>query len=140
MNIKVIYMEIWIAHQSFGYVLQNLVADYHLMISSNQEIHIGTNINYLCAIIISLYIMLSFAFSCTELWIILLSSQSRLSYVIKKQTNWPYKQYYVKTSRCFYKKNYHFASNAGRIENANLKEKLRDFRRSSLGDYIPFRS
>ena len=37
-----------------------------------------------------------------------LNNFSKLSVMIviciKKQTNWPYKQYYVKTSRCFYQK------------------------------------
>ena len=57
---------------SLGSVSQNLVVDYPLVIFCNQQGHIGTNVNYLCAVIISVHmIFLSFVLSRAELWIIL---------------------------------------------------------------------
>ena len=41
--------------------------DYSLVISNNQQCHIETNVNYLRAIIISIHLMLLYAFSRAEL-------------------------------------------------------------------------
>ena len=57
------------------------VVDYPLVIFYNQECHIGTNVNDLSVIIIRIYIMLSFEFSSAQLRIILISHQSKLSYL-----------------------------------------------------------
>ena len=88
-------------YASLGSVFWNLVADCPLVIFCNQQGHIGTNVKYLCGVTIPTHIMLSVALSRAELWIIL---SVIMVICIKKQTNWPYKQYYVKTSRFFYQR------------------------------------
>ena len=75
----------------------------------------GINVNQWYIIIITIHIMLLFAFSCAELWVIFISYSHNLLIKIlicnEKQTNWTYKQYYVKTSRYFYQKLNHLFFN-----------------------------
>ena len=55
-----------IMHQSCS-IVQNLVVNYHLVISYPQQCHIRININHRYVIIISSHIMLLFVFSRAEL-------------------------------------------------------------------------
>ena len=49
-------------HASLASFFQNLFVDYPLVIFYNQQCHDGSNINYLCVIIISIHIILSFVY------------------------------------------------------------------------------
>ena len=49
-------------HTSLASFFQNLFVDYPLVIFYNQQCHVGSNINYLCVIIISMHIILSFVY------------------------------------------------------------------------------
>ena len=60
-------------HASLASIFQNLVVDYPLVVSYNQQCQIETNVNYLCAIIISIQLLLSYASSCAKLWINLIT-------------------------------------------------------------------
>ena len=81
-------------------IVQSLVVNYNLVVSYPRQWHIGINVSHWCAIIttIDITLMLLFAFSHPERWIIF-----KLFVIIvirnEKQKYWPYKQYYVKTSR-----------------------------------------
>ena len=44
------------------------------MVSHSQQCHVGINVNHWYVIIISIHIMLLFAFSCAELWIIFIAA------------------------------------------------------------------
>ena len=49
-------------HTSLASFFQNLFVDYPLVIFYNQQCHVRSNINYLCVIIISIHIILSFVY------------------------------------------------------------------------------
>ena len=98
----------WMVPQSCS-IVQYVVVNNHLVVSYPQRCHTGINVNHLIAI--AFYI-----FSSKNLN----SSQKRLIIIViynDKQTNLPHKQYYVKTSRCFYRKLYHLFSSAGKTGN-----------------------
>ena len=62
----------WMVRQ-FWFFVPNLVVNYHLMISYPRQCHIGINVNYWHVIIIAIHMILHFAFSRVELWIIFIS-------------------------------------------------------------------
>ena len=62
----------WVMRQSCS-IVQKLVVNYHLVVSYPKQCHIGIKVSHWCLIIIALHIMLLFAVSRAELWIILIS-------------------------------------------------------------------
>ena len=62
----------WIM-QRFCSIVQNPVSNYHLVDSYTQQCHIGINVDHWYVTIIAIHVMLHFAFSHTELWMILIS-------------------------------------------------------------------
>lgn len=118
MKSEVNYIYIWMVHQSF----QNSVLDSPLLISCSQQGHTGTNVNCLCFIIILMHIMLSFVFSCAELWIILIRYQSWLSCVIKNKQIDHISNFMSKDMRTLPS----FFSNTGKTEKFDPIKKLCD--------------
>ena len=107
--------------------------DYPLMISYNLQCHIGTNLNYLCTIIISIHKMLSFVFSSAELLIISIAICHNCHIKTNKLTIQTIlcqniKMFLPKTLPSFFR----MQKKLKTCRNSNL----RDFRRSSLGDYV----
>ena len=62
----------WMMHH-YCYFAQNLVVNYHLVLSYPQQRRIGINVDYWYVIIIAIHKMLLLTFSRTELWIICIS-------------------------------------------------------------------
>ena len=62
----------WMVRQPCS-IVQNLVVNYHLVVSWNRQSHIGTNVSLWHAIIIAIHINLLFVFTRAELWIIVAS-------------------------------------------------------------------
>ena len=116
-------------------IVENLVVNYHLVVSYAQQGHIGINSNHWYVIIIPIHIMLFLHFLMQNFeWFF------KLLFIItiwnKKQTNWPYKQYYVKTSRYFYRKLYHLFFQVQEKLETCRNSNLTNCRRSSFGDDI----
>ena len=105
------------------------------MISYGQQCHNGTDVNYLCAIIISINIMLSSAFSSVAFWITLISFQPYLPYVIKNKHN-DHMSNVKSNVKVFLPKNLPSFFQIQEKLKTCLSPNLRGFRRSSLGDYI----
>ena len=62
----------WIVRQSCS-IVQNLIVNYHLVVSYPQLCHIGINVDHWYVIIIAIHIMLLFVDSLAEIWITLTS-------------------------------------------------------------------
>ena len=85
-------------------IAQNLVVNYHLVVSYLHQYHIGIKVDYWYVIIIEIHIMLLFGFFRAKLWIVFISYSHNCD---DKQINCTHMQNYVKTSRYFYRKLYY---------------------------------